>query len=139
MADSQEAVTQASPFDESAGQSDAIFDESAKESGTVAHDADAATSDSAQQEGEPVKKAAKLTAQAESRGNQSVANMTKPEPTKSNKKKKKPKPPMSPKEKEAAKPKETETPKPVKKRPAGQALSDPPSTAKTQQRQRLHQ
>ena len=52
MADSQEAVTQASPLDESAGQSDAIFDESAKESGTVAHDADAATSDSAQQEGQ---------------------------------------------------------------------------------------
>ncbi len=68
MPDSQEAVTQASPFDESAGRSDAIFDESEKESGTVAHDVDAATLDPAQQDCEPVKKAAKLIAQTGSRG-----------------------------------------------------------------------
>ena len=39
--DSQ-AVTQAAPSDESAGQIDTIVDESLKESGIVAHDADAA-------------------------------------------------------------------------------------------------
>ena len=37
---------------------------------------------------------------------------------------------MSPKEKEAAKQTETETPKPAKKPPTGQALSDQPSTEK---------
>ena len=68
MVDSHEAVTQAPPFDESAGQRDAIFDESAKESGNVVHDADAATSDSAQQEGQSGKEAAKQAAEAESLG-----------------------------------------------------------------------
>ena len=56
IADSQEVVTQASPFDESAGRSDAIFDDDAtldiaSQDGTVAHEADAATLDPAQQDG----------------------------------------------------------------------------------------
>ena len=123
--DSQ-AVTQVAPFDESAGPNDTIVDESLKEGCIVAHDAGAAISDPEKQDGEPVKKAAKLTAEAGSRGEEvEEEKTTDKSKSEKNKKEKKSK---SPKEKEAAKKPNTKTT--PKKRPAGQALSEPPSTEK---------
>ena len=127
--DSQ-AVTQVAPSDESAGPNDTIVDESLKEGCIVAHDAGAAISDPEKQDGEPVKKAAKLSAEAGSRGEDVEEEKTtvKSKPDKPDKKKKKEKKEKSPKEKEAAKKPNTKTT--PKKRPAGQALSEPPSTEK---------
>ena len=131
--DSQ-AVTQVAPSGESAGPNDTIVDESLKEGCIVAHDAGAAISDPEKQDGEPVKKAAKLTAEAGSRREeveeaQTTDKPDKPDkPDKKKKKEKKENEEKSLKEKEAAK--KTDTKTTPKKRPAGQALSEPPSTEK---------
>ena len=131
MADSQEAVTEASPFDESASQSDAPYDESPNENGNVVIDCDDTSQSDASYDESPNKHGNIIIIDCDAATSdpetQEGKEKPKGETAKSNKKKK------------AAKPTDAETQKPVKKRRAGQALSDPPSTEKTQIRQRLHQ
>ena len=134
-----ESAHQDLPVDKSAGESDA----QSKGSGNVADDADGAASDSAQQKGrgrenkgQTSSEAAKHIAKANCLGNELKEGTTKLEQPKSPTKTTNVKPPKSPKKKVAAKPTDTETPKPVKKRPAGQALAYPPTTEKRQRWQR---